>query len=501
VAHPSGHFTQALKAIPWRKIQRALALILIVVVLGITLLAGGIAVKGNWDWNRVRAYLEARGEKLSLSGLAPPALPEADNFFADPLWEETVANPDGPVRLDGLFPPLTPEEIATLKAKFPALTADLVAGPRQSVLQKIFLAVRDRTLTKDEAVLLLEITAPGSALEARLAELAQRPAARYPLNYEEGPSGKMPAVGHLMRFAHYLLIRARAHLALGESEKALEETLLVLRLARTVETEPFLISLLVGMSIDAMALDLVRVGLTFWPESGVRRIEEALREIHPIRDLARALRGERALAGVVMEKIRRSPETLVAGAFAWQETSKKPSLGHVGLGMLYNALFLSGDQAFHYSAMQSWIDAVEADPQILGPQVLAGPDNRISRTLDQPLGSIRHVMSALALAGLQGAFQRVAYMQSRVQQARIACAIRLYVVANGQLPATLDALVPDFLEKVPADIIDGRPMSYRAEKEGSFTLWSIGWDGVDGGGENSVAKPDKTKAPDWVWKN
>jgi hypothetical protein len=486
---------------PWQKIQRWIGLFLVAFGLGVVLLAGGFAVKGSWDWNRVRSDLESRGENLSLPGLAPEPIPAADNFFADPLWEETAINPDGPVRLAGIFPPLTEDEVTQLKEKFPALAGDLVPGPRHSVAQKIFLAAKDRALTKDEAAFLLEITAPGSTLEARLAELAQRRGARYPLNYEEGPSTKMPAVEHLMRIARFLSIRARAHLALGESEKALEETLLIFRLARTLETEPFLISLLVGMSIDAMALDLVSAGLASWPESGVRRVEEALQKIHLTRDLARVLRGERALAGVVMEKIRRSPETLVAGALAWQEPSKKPSFGHVALGMLYNALFLSGDQAFHYAAMQSWIDAVEADPELLGPKVLDGPNAEINHALDLPLGRLRHVMSALALAGLQGTFQRVAYVQSRVQQARIACALRRYVLARGQLPATLAALVPDFLEKVPADIIDGRPMSYRTEKEGSYTLWSIGWDSIDGGGEDSAAKRDKTKAPDWVWKN
>ena len=42
-----------------------------------------------------------------------------------------------------------------------------------------------------------------------------------------------------------------------------------------------------------------------------------------------------------------------------------------------------------------------------------------------------------------------------VNEAQIACALERYRLAHGEYPETLDALVPQFIEKVPHDIIGG----------------------------------------------
>jgi hypothetical protein len=46
-----------------------------------------------------------------------------------------------------------------------------------------------------------------------------------------------------------------------------------------------------------------------------------------------------------------------------------------------------------------------------------------------------------------------------VDQARIACALERYRLANGKYPAALADLIPRFLDKIPADVITGKPMS------------------------------------------
>ena len=58
-------------------------------------------------------------------------------------------------------------------------------------------------------------------------------------------------------------------------------------------------------------------------------------------------------------------------------------------------------------------------------------------------------------------------------------ALRLYELDTEQLPETLDALVPEYLQSVPVDPFDGKPIGYnRAEK----ILYSVGIDAVDDGG-------------------
>jgi hypothetical protein len=85
-----------------------------------------------------------------------------------------------------------------------------------------------------------------------------------------------------------------------------------------------------------------------------------------------------------------------------------------------------------------------------------------------------------------------------VNEAQIACALERYHLANGEYPATLDALTPQFIENIPHDIIGGDPLNYRATFDGKFLLYSVGWNEKDDGGKDGGT--DFTKA-DWVWKN
>jgi hypothetical protein len=60
--------------------------------------------------------------------------------------------------------------------------------------------------------------------------------------------------------------------------------------------------------------------------------------------------------------------------------------------------------------------------------------------------------------------------QARLDQAIVACALERCHFANGSYPASLDALVPRFLNRVPLDVCDGKPMKYRLQPDGQFVL-------------------------------
>jgi hypothetical protein len=91
--------------------------------------------------------------------------------------------------------------------------------------------------------------------------------------------------------------------------------------------------------------------------------------------------------------------------------------------------------------------------------------------------------------------QTLARNQTLVNQAFIACGLERYRLAHGQYPETLEALVPQFAEKLPHDIIGGQPLKYHRTADGHFALYSIGWNEKDDGGV-----PGKTTGEgDWVW--
>ena len=80
-------------------------------------------------------------------------------------------------------------------------------------------------------------------------------------------------------------------------------------------------------------------------------------------------------------------------------------------------------------------------------------------------------------------------------EALIACALERYRLAHGQYPEALDALIPQFIEKVPHDLIGGQPLKYRNTGE-RFLLYSIGWNERDDGGVPGKTIPEG----DWVWE-
>jgi hypothetical protein len=61
-------------------------------------------------------------------------------------------------------------------------------------------------------------------------------------------------------------------------------------------------------------------------------------------------------------------------------------------------------------------------------------------------------------------------------------ALRAYLSDQGALPAKLDDLSPQYLDRIPADRYSGRPLVYRRAEEG-FVLYSAGKDGRDDGGK------------------
>ena len=76
---------------------------------------------------------------------------------------------------------------------------------------------------------------------------------------------------------------------------------------------------------------------------------------------------------------------------------------------------------------------------------------------------------------------------AQVRAARAGLAVERYRLAHGRYPETLDALVPEFLDAVPEDPFDGKPLRYQARANG-FVVYSVGHDLADNGGrERDVA--------------
>src|SRR5262249_5172192 len=77
---------------------------------------------------------------------------------------------------------------------------------------------------------------------------------------------------------------------------------------------------------------------------------------------------------------------------------------------------------------------------------------------------------------------------AEIQRELLVAAIELkrYQIKHGAVPSELAMVVPEVTSQVPADPIDGKPLRYRSNSDGSFLLYSVGEDGVDNGGDSTL---------------
>jgi hypothetical protein len=88
-----------------------------------------------------------------------------------------------------------------------------------------------------------------------------------------------------------------------------------------------------------------------------------------------------------------------------------------------------------------------------------------------------------------------------------AIALKRFQLKHGKLPEKLSELTPEFLASVSVDFVDGQPLRYRRNADGTYLLYSIGEDGKDDGGNPSLEKSNTSsnffwqnpRALDWVW--
>jgi hypothetical protein len=118
-----------------------------------------------------------------------------------------------------------------------------------------------------------------------------------------------------------------------------------------------------------------------------------------------------------------------------------------------------------------------------------------------------HSIFSQSLPVLGAILRRVEMAEAAKQTVTAAMALKRYQLKHGDYPANLDALVPEFVSAVPFDPVDGQPLRYRLNADGTFVLYSVGENGVDDGGDPSLGKYvtgsnyywENFQALDWVW--
>jgi len=231
-----------------------------------------------------------------------------------------------------------------------------------------------------------------------------------------------------------------------------------------------------------------------WREPQLASIQDQLAEITLPPLLAEALRYERAMGCQMLKDIlavadRGSP--LVGPETNALQTMFNPSRGL--LRLIPRGWF---DQNLVTLSLldQRAIDSLDlTNNLVVVERVKAWGQNMTNRMRFRPYT----FFPAILVPNYTRALQTVARNQTMINQAIIACGLERSRLKNGQYPATLDRLSPQFTKTLPHDVIGGNTMRYRCVDARSFLLYSIGWDNKDDGG---VSSSDIARG-DWVWSS
>ncbi len=127
--------------------------------------------------------------------------------------------------------------------------------------------------------------------------------------------------------------------------------------------------------------------------------------------------------------------------------------------------------------------------------------------LSNPAKADFHSLISHGVMSMSAVFDKTMRVEVAKQMTITAIALKRYQLKHGNYPADLNSLVPEFLSTVSLDPVDGQPLRYRPNTDGTFLLYSIGENGVDDGGDPSLEKGvtsssfnwQNIHALDWVW--
>jgi len=534
--------------------------------------------RGKRAWEKFKREWEAKGEKFDLASYAPPPVPDDQNFALTPVVascyvgrfdqkesEDALPNTNLVNRLKmslyresewtyfptnlgywqkGKLSDLSDWQRyyrTTVITNLDYYGEDYLSGDRTNefpvppklVGSNVIVLPQEFPIAPQPQSPAADVLLALSRYDAAIEELRQAsslPYSRFPVNYDaQNPEQiLLPHLKSLKDCAEVLRLRIIAELQLGQTEQALADVKLALRLIDSMRSEPFLISHQVRIVMWQLILQPVWEGLAEhrWSDTQLAELDRELRKLDFPSDLQFSMRGERAFALAVVgwQRMQRN-DSHISGVFLYSIAPKtclflfekaEDSLPHSIRDLIEHALPLDclgkvlrrlPPSGWYYRNQRTIGEVFQqrllriSDPEkhLISPQ--AAQD--VGAVLDAHRARLKpsNALALWLLPGLSPAAWRFAFAQGSADLARVACALERHRLAHGEYPEALDALVPQFIAKLPYDIANGQPLHYHRTDDGRFVLYSVGWNGTDDGGAVGLKQWGRwnMETGDWVW--
>jgi hypothetical protein len=453
--------------------------------------------------------IEARGETLDFQGMLPPGVAASSNGMA-----ALMAATQRAVGRAGLMPPA--------EVMPPAHT---MIGPGTAVPGTRMEWWKGGNGTNNWADLRSVLVRNEEAMDG-IHEALAMPWRRPELDLSKGFSRMLiPHLAPMKNAATSLAASALDAARQGDLAGAVEDLKGMRILERDLESEPILISQLVRVAIGAISNSRLWAVLNArdWNESELGELQGALPSEDFTTAMVRSLEGERA--GALYEMRHASSQQL---AEIWSGDAMDLALGggpaplsvpetvdeavefagtfleRLSRGILINVVapvwrFGWGDQAaaYYLECMEGMLEANRLG--IRERSFVPVQQFDLAGRLELPgYGRLRVTFSRTMLPALEKASMKAFRAETERSLHETGIALRRFQLRQGRLPEKLEELVPAFLAAVPTDRMDGKPLRYRREGEKAFTLWSVGEDLKDDGGDATWSEERaKSLNPQW----
>ncbi len=291
-------------------------------------------------------------------------------------------------------------------------------------------------------------------------------------------------------------LRARHRHRKGRDADAMEDAMNVIRFGHMVANgRGLLIHYLVGTAVEAIGC------ATVWdilPEADVNpdRLKSYVGELGRYRitrtGLADAYRAD-------YEHMARGIEDLAAGKITTEEgpvakALPKREFWSKGIG----AILFQVNRTKRMLARTTRI-CIDNAPRIFAERDYSGLPREpepvtVSGILRLVLSRnpVGRIMVSMIPPALKRAHAEKCAQEWIVSGTRVLMALKAYKTENGTLPASLDELVPEYIDAVPRDPYDGRPLRYSGDNR---IIYSVGEDLKDAGGAPGDYQGWKEKEP------
>ena len=287
----------------------------------------------------------------------------------------------------------------------------------------------------------------------------------------------LPYVADYRSLARLMALKARMQDRQGNQEEALETALGVVRFGHLIEDcGGGLIHYLVGLAIKGIGLDIVEDVLA----------DYAL-PADVLRDCARRLAAYGPNVAGLQNVFR--VEYLGACSAIDQVSSGKAGLGDLdGSGSSFKVSSVpyifqpnrtKARFADFYRPLMEEVPRPHSEIEIID----MGLDERVSKWMLLKPNGVGEILVRLIMPAVTAVFDRKAREEVHVHCVSLVLAMTAHEKQEGSLPASLDELVPAYLDLVPRDGYDGKPLRYSRERR---IVYSAGQDLQDNGGDASV---------------